>query len=67
LQTCEGCREPRAQVNVTLRLPVFVVVTDVLNGFVGGYVIVVGATLILTVIFLPDGLVGAVRGRVRRW
>ena len=42
-----------------------VVVTDVLNRFVAGYVIVVGAILILTVIFLPHGLVGAVRGRAR--
>jgi branched-chain amino acid transport system permease protein len=43
-----------------------VVVTDVLNRFVAGYVIVIGAILILTVIFLPGGLVGALRGRVRR-
>src|SRR5205814_7733753 len=39
-----------------------VVVTDVLNRFVTGYVIVIGAILIVTVIFLPGGIVGLLPG-----
>jgi branched-chain amino acid transport system permease protein len=39
-----------------------VVVADVLNRFVTGYVIVIGAILIFTVIFLPGGIVGLLPG-----
>jgi branched-chain amino acid transport system permease protein len=43
-----------------------VVVTDALNRFMGGYVIVIGALLIVTVIFLPGGILGLLRSAGQR-
>ena len=43
-----------------------VVVTDALNRFMAGYVIVIGAILIVTVIFLPGGMLGLLRSAGQR-
>jgi branched-chain amino acid transport system permease protein len=40
---------------------------DVTSGLTTGYLMVVGAVLVVTVVWLPTGLIGGVRSRWARW
>ena len=40
---------------------------DIASGLTTGYLIVVGATLVVTILWVPAGIVGGIRARWARW
>ena len=42
-------------------------VVDVASGYTSAYLLVVGAALIVLVLFFPKGVLGTVRDRCARW